>query len=688
MGLTPLLMATSILATPAFAQSSTAIEPDEIPIDEIPSDEIIVTGSILSATTSENLVGVSVLTSEELQRRMSSSLGETLKFEPGISSSFFGAGASRPIIRGQGGLRVLLLDNGIGSIDASSASPDHAAAVEPAMASRIEVIRGSGLLRYGSAASGGVINVIDGRIPERVPGKTIDGKFRVGLSSVDSGYETAAGSDIALGKAMGKAMGKTRTGDIVGHIEMARRKTQNYAVPDFSRSKTLRQTMPLPLDEELSGNLPNSATKATSLAGGVSYIGQDVFFGGAVKNLDSEYGIPGGEGATIRLDQIRYDFTSKYDFDSGFFDSLSVLGGAADYEHKEIEASGEVGTIFTNKGFELRAEILQRERGAWHGAHGVQYKEREFSAIGEEAFVPPTVTKMFGLFSFHELDWDALHLEAAGRYETVEHQKLTGEAVTFNGLSASFGADYHLTGNTKLGGTVYRTERAPTTEELFSNGPHLATQQFESGDRDLGIETATGAELSLRYKTGGSHATFNLFYTDYANYIYERITGAAVITDEGDVLPVTRFTPSNAVFKGFEIDLGHEWGAWRGWDISTDASLEYVDAKLNLAQLDAALPRIPPLGVTLGLSADTGLWGLRAELDYAAKKTTLAYGELPSDSYTLINAFVSREINDAMTLRLSALNLTNQDARQHTSFLKDVVPLPGRNFKISLEMTF
>ena len=652
-----LLMSTSFLAVPALAQSDNAQTNNT-------NDEIIVTGSILSATTTENLVGVSVLTSEELQRRMSGSLGETLKFEPGISSSFFGAGASRPIIRGQGGLRVLLLDNGIGSIDASSASPDHAAAVEPAMASRIEVIRGSGLLRFGSSASGGVINVIDGRIPDRVPEDTVTGKARFGVSSVDNGYHFAIGSDVKIGQ--------IGTADILAHGEISHRKTDNYDIPKFARSTNLRQISPLPIENEVQNNLPNSATEATSLAIGLSYLGENIFFGGAVKDLNSEYGIPGGEGSTIKLGQIRYDFTSRFDLNSNLFEALNILGGAADYEHKEIEASGEVGTIFTNKGFEFRAELTQHERGLWNAAHGVQYKEREFSAIGEEAFVPPTTTTMFGAFSFHELDFDDVHVEAAARYEHVKHQDKIGNQTLFNGLSGSLGMDYHLSETTKLGGSFYRTERAPTTEELFSNGPHLATNQFEIGDPSLEKEIALGAEISLRFQDGGDHLTFNIFYTDYANYIFERTTGAVVITDEGDSLAVSQFTPADAVFRGFELDIGKSLGQWKNWDITTDASLEYVDANLkNISP--STLPRIPPLGVTLGISAENELWNIRTELEYAAKKSKLAAGELPSEHYMLVNAFLGYTVSDNMTLRLSALNLTNQDARQHTSFLKEVV---------------
>jgi len=642
-------------------------------------DEIIVTGSLLSATTGETLVGISVLTGEELQRRMSGSLGETLKFEPGISSSFFGTGASRPIIRGQGGLRVLLLDNGIGSIDASAASPDHAGAVEPAMASRIEVIRGSSLLRYGSAASGGVINVIDGRIPDTVPTKSIVGNARIGVSSVDNGTETALGSDVHLGK--------IGSGDIVAHVAFAHRNTGNYDIPDFARSEILRQIEVIPAPEEIRGSLPNSATKASTLAGGLSYIDQNAFFGAAIKDLNSEYGLPGGEGATIELNQTRVDFASKFAFGDSVLESLNTSGGVANYLHTEIEPSGEVGTVFTNKGFEVRTELLQKEIGAWRGAHGLQYKKREFSAIGEEAFVPPTITNSIGAFSFQELELGELHLEAAVRYEQVKHTNDTGVSLEFNGFSGSVGVDYHLTDTIRLGGSLYRTKRAPTTEELFSNGPHLATNQFEIGDIGLGMEIATGAEFSLRYKSGGNHLTINVFQTNYTDYIFQELTGVSVITDEGDTLFISRFSPSNVVFKGFEVDVVRNLVEWNDWGIAADASLEYVTARHQVGT-NEPLPRIPPLGITLGVSADADRWKLRTELEYAAKKTNISLRELPSDGFVLINTYASYKVNNNMTVRLSANNLTDQDARQHTSYLKEVVPLPGRNFSASLAVSF
>ena len=642
-------------------------------------DEIIVTGSMLSATSNENLAGVSVLTNEKLQQRMSGSLGETLKFEPGISSSFFGTGASRPIIRGQGGLRVLLLDNGIGSVDASSASPDHAAAVEPAMANRIEIIRGSGLLRYGSAASGGVINVIDGRIPEHVPESTIIGNTRLGVSSVDDGYETAVGSDIHLGP--------LGSGDMVAHVEHTHRATQNYNIPNFARSKNLRAREPIQPNTEVKDTLPNSATRATSLAAGISYIGDERFIGVAIKDLNSAYGIPGGEGSSIKLVQTRYDLHSSFRLENGVFERLTLSGGIGNYVHQEREASGEIGTVFRNKGFETRLEIFQKQRGAWQSAHGIQYKKREFSAIGEEAFVPPTTTNSLGIFSFHEYDFGRFHLEGAARYEHVKHEDDTNNTINFNSLSGSIGADYHLTDTTKFGGTLFRTRRAPTTEELFSNGPHLATNQFEIGDPNLDNEIAAGIEFSLRYKKNDNHITINAFYTDYTGYIFEALTGGTRTTDEGDILSIARFTTSDAVFKGFEIVLGKDLGRWNNLDVQTEASLEYVNARLSSAKT-GALPRIPPLGATLAISANNDSWNLRAELEYATDQNQTAFGELPTEGYVLFNTFATYHINDNVTLRLSAHNLTNQDARQHTSFLKEDVPLPGRNFKTNLSLKF
>ena len=659
------------------------------------TDEIIVTGSPLTRSVDEAITGVSVLTGEELSERLAGTIGETLKYEPGVSSTFFGAGASRPIIRGQGGDRVRVLLNGIGSIDASSASPDHAVAAEPAQAERIEVLRGASLLRYGSSGSGGIVNVIDGRIPTELPEDGIDGAVRIGASSVDNGREAAGSLDIGAG-------------NLVFHIDGTIRETDEYDIPGFAESARLRELEEAEEggeegeEEEAFGNLANSQTKSTALTGGASYIGERGFIGFAVNKFDSDYGVPGGheegeeegeendeegeeegeEQVTIDLDQTRLDINGALEFD-GVIEKVQFFGGYADYEHTEFEAPGEVGTIFTNEGYEARLEAIQRESNGWSAAYGVQLRNRDFSAIGEEAFVPPTETTQIGIYTFHEKELGNVHLEGAARYEnTQQENSVTNEDIDFNLLSVSVGGDFHLTDSVRLGGTVFRTERAPTTEELFSNGPHLATEQFEVGDPTLSKEVATGVELAFRHREEGHYLTVNAFYTDYSDYIFETETG-----EEEDGLPVFQFTGEDASFKGFEVQGGMDITEFGNFTLKADALAEYVRAKTDSGNL----PRIPPLSILTGVEAESERFNFRAELDYAAEQNKVETFEIPTDDYALVNLFATwRAPANAQDVRLSlsVLNLLDDDARQHTSFLKDVAPLPGRNVRFSIASSF
>lgn len=664
------------------------------------TDEIIVTGSPLTRSVDEAITGVSVLTGEELSNRLAGTIGETLKSEPGVSSTFFGAGASRPIIRGQGGDRVRVLTNGIGSIDASSASPDHAVAAEPAQAERIEVLRGASLLRYGSSGSGGIINVIDGRIPTELPENGVDGAVRIGASSVDNGREAAGSLDFGAG-------------NIAFHIDGTLRETDDYRIPGFAESARLRALEEAEAEEEgeehdeeeeAFGRLENSQTKSSALTGGASYIGERGFIGFAVHKFDSDYGIPGGhedeeeeEGAeeggeeeeeegeeqvTIDLDQTRFDVNGALEFD-GPIERVQFFGGYADYEHTEFEAPGEPGTVFTNEGYEARLEAIQRENNGWSAAYGVQLRNRDFAAVGEEAFVPPTETQQIGIYTFHEKEIGNFHLEGAARYEnTQQENSVTNEDIDFNLISVSAGGDVHLTDAVRIGGTVFRTERAPTTEELFSNGPHLATEQFELGDATLGKETATGVELAFRHREDGHYLTVNAFYTDYSDYIFETETG-----EEEDGLPVFQFTGEDASFKGFEVQGGMDLAEFGSFTLKADALAEYVRAKTDSGDL----PRIPPLSVLTGIEADSERFNFRAELDYAAEQNKVETFEIPTDDYALVNLFATWRAptgSQDVRLSLSVLNLLDDDARQHTSFLKDVVPLPGRNVRFSIASSF
>ena len=655
-------------------------------------DEIIVTGSPLTRSVNEAITGFSVLTGDELDLRLAGTIGETLKTEPGVSSTFFGAGASRPIIRGQGGDRVRVLTNGVGTIDASSASPDHAVAAEPAQAERIEVVRGASLLRYGSSGSGGIVNVIDGRIPTEVPEDGIDGALRVAATSVDNGFEAAGSVDIGAG-------------NLVLHLDGAYRDSGNYDIPGFAESALFRELEEAEEggeeeegEEEAFGTLENSQTETSAFTAGASYVGESGFIGIAVHKFDSDYGIPGGheegeeegeegeeeeeEMVTIDLDQIRVDLNAALELD-GFIQKIQFFGGYADYEHTEFEAPGEVGTVFANEGFEGRLEAIQAENDGWRAAYGVQIRSRDFSAIGEEAFVPPTTTDQFGFYTFQEKEIGNIHLEGAARYEfTDQTNSVTDEDISFNLFSVSVGGDIHATDTVRFGGTLFRTERAPTTEELFSNGPHLATSQFEVGDVNLDKEVATGIEGSLRFKDQDRFITLNAFYTDYDDYIFDQAQGT-----EEDGLPLFQFVGEDASFRGFEVQGGTKLTELGTFDIGVDGLAEFVRADTDSGNL----PRIPPLSILAGIEAKNDSLSLRAELDYAAEQNKIDTFELPTDSYTLVNLFATwtpAALNENIKISVSALNLFDEDARQHTSFLKDTVPLPGQNFRIALSATF
>lgn len=687
----------SLLTSSVLTAMTIAAAPSAAFADDANSDEIIVTGSPLQRSADEAITGVSVLSGEELASRLAGSLGETLKNEPGVSSTFFGAGASRPIIRGQGGGRVRILVNGVGSIDAAAASPDHAVAAEPAQAQRIEVVRGASLLRFGSSGSGGVVNVIDGRIPDRSVTDGITGNVRIGASTADSGGEAAASVMAGLGELA-----------VFGGATF--REAADFRIPTEGESlRQLEEEGEEPDDDfDEARKLDNSQSDSFSLTGGISFLGGNRHFGVSVSHLDSAYGIPGGHAhghhdedeqkvlkseddeeeeeeadITIDLKQTRFDVNGQFDL-PGFFKTFQFFGGYADYEHTELEGE-EIGTVFSNEGYELRAELVQAALGGWEAAHGIHFTQRDFAAIGAEAFVPPVRSEQFAAFTFHQLELDAVHLEGALRFENHSHDANTAgnPSRSFDLFSVSGGGDFHVNEVFRLGGTVFRTERAPSSEELFSNGPHLATGSFEIGNPDLKKEIATGAEAALRFKSGSNFVTLNVFYTDYSDYISQHETGA-----EMDELPVFEFESADANFKGFEAQAGTQLGTFSGFAINVDALAEYVEAKAE----DEFLPRIPPLSVLAGIEARADKMRFRAEIDYADVQNKLSHDELKTNSYTLLNLSANFDLPSRAGQKVSAgvsvNNLFDSEARQHTSFLKDVLPLPGRNIRFSLRAAF
>jgi len=533
----------------------------------------------------------------------------------------------------------------------------------------------------------------------------MEGALRLGGSTVDNGREIAASADIPLGS------------NFVIHIDGTKRNASDYDIPGFAESAAFRAAEEAEhmdddhdddhddehAEEEAFGTVENSFVKSQSLTTGLSYVGERGFIGIAVHGFETDYGIPGGHGhgeeeedhdedhdddehehseeeelVSIGLDQTRVDVNGQLKLD-GFFEQIDLFAGYADYKHTEFEGD-EIGTVFTNEGYEIRVEAIQRENDGWRAAYGVQLRQRDFAAIGDEAFVPPTVTDQLGVYTFHQKEIGDMHIEGSARYERTDQEESFGTGSrSFDAFSISAGGDAHLSDAVRIGGTVFRTERAPTTEELFSNGPHLATSQFEVGDPTLGLERATGIEAAFRHREDGHFLTANIFYTDYSDYIFETATG-----EVEDGLDVFQFTAQDATFRGFEVQGGMDFGQMSGFKISGDALVEYVRAKTDSGNL----PRIPPLSVLTGIEAKNDAFRLRSEVEWAAKQNKVSTFDTPTEDYALVNAFVDWRATETVTLSFSALNLLDDEARQHSSFLKDLIPLSGRNFRLSARATF
>lgn len=675
------VMGSAVAAGPAMAQQAPTA--DNSAHDRV--DEIIVTASPIGAKRFDILQGTSSLSGEALDRALSTTLGEALDKLPGLSQTAFGSGASRPIIRGQGGDRIRILSGGIGSIDASSTSPDHAPALDLATAKRVEVVRGPATLLYGNNAVGGVINVLDGRIPIAEPQDGVDGFARFGIGSNADERSLAAGIDARL------------DGPFVLHLDGFYRQADDYKAPGFLESKILREEEDHEHEEEeeAKGRVDNSDLTQKGTTAGLSYIGEWGFLGASASRLDSNYGVPAGhshegeeggeEEGPVRIDlgQTRLDLMGEVNQPYGIFETTRVRFGWADYEHKELEG-GEVGTRFLNKGWEGRVEMVQRAMGNLSGAVGVQASSRDFKAIGDEAFLPPSDTDQMGIFTLQRLDLSPFALEGGVR---LERQNVQASSVDFDRdfttVSVSAGASRQLGDGWMTGVTLSRTQRAPNAEELLSDGAHLATSTYERGDGTLGKETGLGVEATLKKSGGPVTGSVNLFLTDYDKYIYERLTGA-----EEDGLPVAQFSATDARFWGFEVEA--ETTVLRNDQVTVtlDGGVDYVRATDR--DNDTPLPRIPALSARAGVGFELATVAARFEGVWTAKQKRIADYELPTDDAMVFNASLDwHPVADRdITLLLELRNLTNEEVRLATSFLKDVLPQPGRDFRLSLRAGF
>jgi len=707
-----------LLPIPALAQSGAHSTPRAVDASPPGGDDfhgpIVVTAAGLDRL--DVLAGTSVVEGVELQRNLDGQIGEVLAKLPGVSATSFSPGASRPVLRGFQGDRVRVLTDGIGSIDASSTSADHAVTVDPLIAERIEVLRGPAVLLYGSQAIGGAVNVITKRLHTR----PLEEPAHVdGLASLDTASdrrEAGLSVDLPLSTAVAfhidGSYHRTADAEIAGYVASDALRTELLAdAAEHEAEGEAEEAAELREVANLRGVLPNSATETKSLGTGLSFFSGGSSLGAAFSFYDTEYGVPARPGmghahhedeegedhdhdhdeghdhgdvpVTIGLRQYRADLRGVLDLGGGFFDALHTRWGYSDYTHTEFEGD-EIGTVFEVEGVEGRVELVQSRRDGWGGSIGAQYGHTDFVATGAEAFVPPNKTDTFALFTVQELALDAFEIEVGGRYErTVIDAHSIGEKRDFDTWSGALGLSYALADRLRLGLNASRAERAPSAQELFAEGPHIATQQFELGNAELRKEGSWGVEAYLRGDLGPARLSLSAYRNWFDRFIFLEETGG----DE-DGLPVFQFLQQDADQFGIEGEISADLYRGRHFSLVGDLRGDYVRATLADG---SPVPRIPPLSLLAGLEAQAGHFDIRAEVQWFDEQTRVAPLETPTDSFTFVNlslAWHPLEGDDNVTVLLQADNVFDVEGRRHASFTKDFVPLAGRNVKLSARVSF
>lgn len=677
-------------AAPALAQELPAQRSASDQHHDHQSEEIVVTG--VRRPAGDVLGGVSVLDQADLTREMRTSIGETLARQPGLSSTGFGPTASRPIIRGLSGDRIRILTDGIGSLDVSSSSADHAVAVNPLTAERIEVLRGPSALLFGSSAIGGVVNVIDSRIPRHEVEGMVDGDALLS-------YGTAAKE-----RSANVSVNVPLTGHFIGHVDASRSRSDDLRTGDYLLSRELRQQASVsPVEEvrelaDLRGRLQNTAARATDIAAGLGYVDGPLNIGASLSRHTALYGVPirfsldpdvEAEAPRIDVRQTRGDIRAEVPL-SGVFRQVRMRGGIAKYRHDELEDSGAIGSSFFSRGGEGRAELVQSDRSGWGGTSGIQYLQRSVRIEGVEKFLPNSRQRQGGLFTMQTLVEGPLRLEGGAR---LESSRLTAQAddalgtaqmaLRYTTVSLSGGASYDLSPSWRAGLSVSRSARAPSIDELFANGPHAGTQAFEVGDPDLDPERGLSLEASIRRTAGPVKLTASAHHTSFSNFIFQAPTGSAE-----DDLPVYSYRQGRARYYGFEVEAEAKLGTRFGVDWDAEFVADAVRAKIRAF---GPAPQIPPLRLIAALTGDIGRFDGRLEVERAFAQRRTAPLETETPGYALINAAVDWHPvgqKPELTLSLSANNIFDVEARRHSSLLKDYAPLTGRDVRLSARLGF
>lgn len=722
--------AISLALISPIALAQTAPVPDDPRHDDAVRtfDTLEVRATPLGDSAEDLTRPVEVLAGERLDEAKNQTLGDSLSRLPGIQSSFFGPGVGRPIIRGFDGARVQVLSDGLGAGDVSTVSVDHAVSIEPFLADQIEVLKGPATLLYGSGAIGGAVNVVDGRIPEAASDRPFQG-----------GAELRAGTVNDERTGMARLDGTSASGRWVFHGDILHRETGDVRIPGYAESAALLAEEGETPDPDTRGRLPNSVVRTDAGALGVSWVGERGFIGIGSSLFDTRYGVPGHmheddhdhdedddhdhdhdhaghgkEGVQIVLDQRRHELRGGLD-DLGAFRSLRVKLARTDYTHTEFE-DGAVGTVFDNASQEGRLELVHMPWGGWEGAFGLQLARREFAAAGDEAFVPGTDTRDAGLFWMGKGTFGAFDIELGARHDrnriALRDADDDHDAArrTFSLTSLSAAGRWNANDALHVSLNLDRAQRAPTAEELYSDGLHVATQSLELGDAGLQRETADRIELGAHWHRGPLTVGASLYHVRYADFIYLASTDLEVHHS-----PVRLWRQGDARFTGGELTL--DWdiadtthGLWSlhafgdvvrarlDGAVGTEAVRVHIDhgdhAHDQIANVATGgnLPRIAPARLGAQLRWRGQQWRAAIGAVRYASQDRVAADESTTPGYTLVDAHLAWHLDtaggNAWEVFLDGSNLLDREARAHTSFLKDLAPLPGRGVAFGVRLFF
>ncbi len=633
-----------------------------------PRRDIIVTASPIGHDRDDTPAIVAKVDAEDILRRGGASIADALSKVPGIAATGFATGASRPIIRGMDATRVRVLEDGTSGSDVSDIGPDHGIPIDPLAARSIEVVRGAGTLRYGSQAIGGVVNVLNNRVPTSFPDKPLSAELNGTYGTVSDLYQGAGLVDVAVG-------------DVALHADAFGRRAGDYDTP--------------------TGVQQNSFFRGYGGSVGGSYFfgsNHDSHVGAAVTQYGAQYGIP-SDTTFIDMRQTKVMTRSSIALGSGLLQRFNLDGSYANYAHDEKEPDGTIDTTFRNKEYNARGEVLIGALGpVTSSALGVEYQHRAFSAVGEDSsyLFPATMESVAGyLFTDTQLA-DRLHLEASGRVERVRLNGTPrfGDATVreFTPVSGAVGALYTVSPAIKLGATFSTTGRAPALTELFARGGHDGPNTFETGDPDLRIERANSLEGTLRIRSGGFRFDGSVYSSWFRNYIYGDLTGrrcdddgSCALDGDGDLRELN-YRQQGAHFRGVEgeasYDLVHTpHGVYR-FNLLADYTRATLDDGRNV-------PRIPPYRIGGGLNWTGEKLDAGFNLIYAGRQNrfgafdTATPGYVALDGQLALRPFAS---HPNVELALVGQNLTNDTQRLATALNKDEVVMPGRRLMATLRI--